>query len=615
MDMEVSATAVLLDQLACKPVMPSGSWPSPPVVQLPEDVMAGLHSAVDDIMVGASQSKKTRPRSAKSPPTAAIACTTSGIRKPPVSLRSKPPTESMLATLGSGGHQAAHSRQEAGALRRCAAPAKAAATSSSPAAACGHAARGADVHAEASNSPTSPTAVRLGAAPADAQAASTSVPAIAAVAADERWSPPLSPRDCERRSATPSDSDGGTDEEEQVARLRSQLSERMIDMLRKPVLGLMDDGSMDWQAERDEALTRHRELNMRREAAVVKMRSGGGGGGEGGGGGGGSAKTAAAVPASASRVAAVDLSVLGKGDGGGEAEDGATIDKGFVSGVRSMVDDLVLQAHAAKRVLREKRRPGEVAIPGRVGSVQSLIPPPTPSPHAPADAASGAWGGRAKGLVASQRLARPASAGALGTGARLMARSDSMPPSWMPRGRCAAPRHHALDVPAPPLIAPPPAVAPLPFDGRVPSTTSASRRGASSSGVAARATAEGVATQGTCQGHTHAGGARHSAAHCGGTATHSGLEHRGGDGSYGPMTRARPATAGARRTTAQPPQPLERHGSALPHPQDAAAASGSASTSPGLDALEARLMQERMGAHRRHRTLSASTADAGLSGQ
>ena len=43
------------------------------------------------------------------------------------------------------------------------------------------------------------------------------------------------------------------------------------------------------------------------------------------------------------KVAAIDLSVLGKGDGAGEAEDGATIDKGFVSSIRGMVDDLVLQ--------------------------------------------------------------------------------------------------------------------------------------------------------------------------------------------------------------------------------------------------------------------------------
>ena len=159
----------------------------------------------------------------------------------------------------------------------------------------------------------------------------------------------------------------------QVASMRSKLSEEATARLRQAVLGMVDDGSMDWQVEWDAVLERHHELNARREEALVKARSNvmshatvegkgghGGGGGSGGSpqpwsspGGGGSGSDA---HREAIRSAQVDLSALGKGDGHGEAEDGAAIDKGFVSNVRSMVDELVQQAHVAKRALRERRR-------------------------------------------------------------------------------------------------------------------------------------------------------------------------------------------------------------------------------------------------------------------
>ena len=195
----------------------------------------------------------------------------------------------------------------------------------------------------------------------------------------------------------------------QVASMRSKLSEEATARLRQAVLGMVDDGSMDWQVEWDAVLERHHELNARREEALVKARSNvmshatvegkgghGGGGGSGGSpqpwsspGGGGSGSDA---HREAIRSAQVDLSALGKGDGHGEAEDGAAIDS-FVSNVRSMVDELVQQAHVAKRALREaegrekirtrrsqrrwahKRRHSTRALPSRSGAPHGLPPP------------------------------------------------------------------------------------------------------------------------------------------------------------------------------------------------------------------------------------------------
>ena len=140
-----------------------------------------------------------------------------------------------------------------------------------------------------------------------------------------------------------------------VAAARARLTESLCARLREAVLGMVDDGSMDWQAEWGEVLSRHRRLNSRREAQIIEARTGGTSGQHGqqhSGAGGGDVDDSG----SAARVAAIDLSSLGKGDGGGEAEDGVTIDSGFVNSIRGMVDELVLQAHSAKRTLREKRR-------------------------------------------------------------------------------------------------------------------------------------------------------------------------------------------------------------------------------------------------------------------
>jgi hypothetical protein len=191
-----------------------------------------------------------------------------------------------------------------------------------------------------------------------------------------------------------------------VAAARAKLSDELCTRLREAVLGMCDDGSMDWRSEWDEVLSRHRMLNLRREEHIMEQRTGGtsahghghasghaaagahaaaagphGSGGEHGGGG---EHGAAAV-----RQAAIDLTSLGRGDGGGEAEDGATIDQGFVNSIRGMVDELVLQAHSAKRELREKRKAAEMPLWGHRSSLASLD-------HAP-DGPEGGGGGHGGG--------------------------------------------------------------------------------------------------------------------------------------------------------------------------------------------------------------------------
>ena len=78
--------------------------------------------------------------------------------------------------------------------------------------------------------------------------------------------------------------------------------------------------------------------------AALEKAFGGGGGGSGSGSG------------SGGKLAVVDLSALGKGDGSADAaeDSGASIDKSFVTSIRGMVDDLVHTAHRAKEVLRER---------------------------------------------------------------------------------------------------------------------------------------------------------------------------------------------------------------------------------------------------------------------
>lgn len=128
-------------------------------------------------------------------------------------------------------------------------------------------------------------------------------------------------------------------------------------------------------------LSRHRNLHARREEAIVASRSSqhpvspvahGGSGGEGGD--------------EVVRSTPIDMSLLGKGDGGGggDAEEGGAIDKAFVTSIRGMVDDLVTQAHTAKRVLRERRRPAG----------EGLEAPQRPHPHTSASDSRLGGGGR-----------------------------------------------------------------------------------------------------------------------------------------------------------------------------------------------------------------------------
>ena len=480
-----SASAALLDQLslaqapllasldldpeinqALEPLTDGGLFPEDgPNRLLASLAPEALEGLVDGIVKARRRTPKPKPRAE---PASAVNVM-GGIRRPTPSMRTKPPTEPMTASMGPPATAPKAAREtlrrpaSAAALRGTTSSGGRAASSDAKAAAPGSAAAAAEfarahapafarAHAPASASDAEAAAVLAEAAAARAaevaRAAAESADGAAMVAEEARRralmarasapaeasSPPpseapvLTPTLSQRLAVRTGTLLGGLEasrsvgspddrmrEMVQIARMRSQLGEESAASMREAVLGLIDDGSMDWSGEWREVLTRHRSLNARREELIVKGRSSG------------RSPAAAATQAEGEgaaegvRLAAIDLSALGKGDGGGDAEDGAAIDKAFVSTIRSMVDDLVTQAHVAKRALREKRRAasGEVAMPYAQVSRPSPTPkkyaagggadsaPPTPEhPHARRAAPSAA-------PPPARSLARPASAAAL----------------------------------------------------------------------------------------------------------------------------------------------------------------------------------------------------------
>jgi hypothetical protein len=191
---------------------------------------------------------------------------------------------------------------------------------------------------------------------------------------------------------------------------------------------------MDWQAEWDSVLQRHRQLNARREEAMVQARSAV------------VQRTAAppprdepTAPSAGVKAAAVDLSALGKAEGGGDDEDVA-IDKAFVTTVRSMMDELVQQAHVAKRELRERRRCAS-------GEAVAAYSTPSGSRRRLRSTVDSCGEGAADQPLqhdaderSRRRLARPASAGAISMQQRSAGVPAWLKPAARERARYAMPR-------------------------------------------------------------------------------------------------------------------------------------------------------------------------------
>lgn len=351
--------------------------------QLPSDALDGLFDSI--VAAAPPQPTEGLQQSRRQPPPAQQQLVFgSGIRRPLPSYRSKRPTEPISASMG----PPPATKKTLPVRGPASAGVSAAACSACSAAAGGAAAVAEIARAEAAAADARPKAKRTAdplhaadmseshqpdAPPASPPAAALPPAGLAAEAVSARR--PSLVRALTRSGSllcSSSEGLGSSDNDErmretvQVARARARLSEELAAQLRVALLGLVDDGSMDWQTEWDEVLTRHRNLNARREEAIVTSRSSlalqrpasaaahDGSGGEGG---------------CEVRAAQIDIGLLDKGGGG---EDGASIDKTFATSIRGMVDDLVTQAHTAKRSLRERRRPAGEGL--------------TPHPHASASA-------------------------------------------------------------------------------------------------------------------------------------------------------------------------------------------------------------------------------------
>ena len=415
----------------------------------------GITSADAANSASSSSPPKARTRTVSQPP---LKVTRSGIRKPDTAggVRQKPPTESMMATLGNKGtgikskelKQSASSKGPP--TRSASEPACSSAVKASDAAASASAAA-----ADARPQQQPPTAVPpAGAAAAadggaagrrggssrgkeaeledakEAKEAEAAMEAQALDAAASRVQALIRGRSGRskvgdiRKYGEEMDADEKVRLEEEVedeetvahdaavvAQAHAKLSSALLGQLRDSMLGLVDDGMMDWSAEWDDVLRRHREHNNRREVAIVHARS-----------------TAVPEPLP-TKVTSVVLAASGadqagghfsqagnttQGRGGGRGGDDdetpelsslteavhanddeeAMIDKGFVMNVRGMCDSLTTQAHLAKAKLRRMRRP--LAIGGELLDRLELAPRPASAagrkgaaPDKPAAAAMG----------------------------------------------------------------------------------------------------------------------------------------------------------------------------------------------------------------------------------